>query len=226
MIARSALATLIFATIGTMNPVLAQSSAQAAPASATTAAQLPQAAATAAPQAGSAANDPYEVRVPLAEDTNEARGAALAIGLQQVLVRVSGASPQAFGSLPNATTLAEHFGAQRDPATGALFLSARFYPASINDLVRQLGYPVFGVSAGPVEAVTMTIDHVFNVGDFARVQRYLAQIPGVSGIALRSAAPEQLVYDIQIEGGEKSLESAVALGDVLSALGNGEFQLR
>ncbi|MGE0385029.1 MAG: DUF2066 domain-containing protein [Gammaproteobacteria bacterium] len=86
-------------------------------------------------------------------------------------------------------------------------------------LARALALPAEAFAAQPLELV---VRGVRNVADYARVQKYLASIDGVTAVSVRAAEADRLRIGVTVRGGAQALARAVTYGSVLSAAADGQ----
>ena len=166
------------------------------------------------------APEDYQARVPVADESANARGKALREGMKEVIVRVSGDRGAASGTrgknlLARASQLARTVGYETDPEKG-LVLVADFNPTALDAALRENGLPVFGVFAGNVERVSLSLTNITTAGDYARAIAHLRAQPGVRALAVTQTDGVTLELDLQVEGGAGRLAGALSVGGVLA----------
>jgi hypothetical protein len=159
-----------------------------------------------------AAADPYEGRVPAADQSSASRDRGLREALQQVINRVSG--PGADANAPmvvaRAPQLVQQYGF--DTSNGELQLVARFDKNAVDSQLRAAGLPVWGYSAAPAESADVVISGVRAAADYNRILLALRVVPGVRRVAVLGAEADRVTLTVDAEGGAARL---------LGALGNG-----
>ncbi len=155
--------------------------------------------------------NPYEARVPVADQSVPARDRALQEALAQVVNRVGGdgAANRAADLIARAPQLVQRYGYDVAPLTRQLELVASFDARSIESQLRASGVAVWGVNAAPVEDVRLSIDGIKNAQDYARVVARLRSLPGVRNLQVVSARGSQLDLRLRAEGGAQRLSGAL-----------------
>ncbi len=155
--------------------------------------------------------NPYEARVPVADQSLPARDRALQEALTQVVNRVGGdgAAITAAALIARAPQLVQRYGYDVDPLTRQLELVASFDARSIESQLRASGVAVWGVNAAPVEEVRLSIDGLRSAQDYAGVIARLRSLPGVRNLQVVSASGGQLDLRLRAEGGAQRLSGAL-----------------
>ncbi len=176
-------------------------------------AQSPTANATGLTSADSALGNPYQGQVPVADQTPASRDGALADALRQVIGRVSGAAnvDAATPLIAEAAQLVQRYGYTRD-ANGGLMLQAAFDSHAIDNRLRALGLPVWGVYAADVEELRLVINGVDGADAYIRVMSELQHLPGVESVSAIRAQGQQLSLRVRAEGGAGRLSGALMAG--------------
>ena len=131
----------------------------------------------------------YEVQVPVADQSAAERNRALEAALGEVVVRVSGTREAArSGGLPSdpgqVDRLVQQYGYLVTP--DGLQLQVRFEPAATDQVLRQMGLPVWG-NERPTTLVWLAVQ------DGAERRLVGADEPGAAGDALRRSAQRRAV---------------------------------
>lgn len=165
--------------------------------------------------------DSYLGRVPVIDQAEATRTAALGEALGQVLERVSGqpaATPKLQALLGRAPKLLQRYSYERDGATAQLMLLAGFDVRGVDAAVRGAGLPVWGQVVVPTEDVVMTVSALRGVRDYARALAGVRALPGVRAVTVTGADNDRLQLRARVEGGAAALAAAsspllVRLGD-------------
>jgi len=155
--------------------------------------------------------NPYEARVPVADQSIPARDRALQEALAQVVNRVSGdgAAAKAANLIARAPQLVQRYGYDVDPLSRQLELVASFDARSIESQLRASGVAVWGVNAAPVEDVRLSVNGIKSAQDYARVIARIRSLPGVRNLQVVSASSDQLDLRLRAEGGAQRLSGAL-----------------
>ncbi|HEY0975071.1 MAG TPA: DUF2066 domain-containing protein [Solimonas sp.] len=158
--------------------------------------------------------NPYEGRVPVADQSGPNRDRALQQALAQVIDRVSGdgAAATAPALVTRAPQLVQRYGYETDPASRQLQLVASFDARTIESQLRGLGLTVWGVSAAPVEDVRLSIAGIRSAQDYARLLTRLRGLPGVRNVQVASVQGDLLQLRLRAEGGAQRLSGALYAG--------------
>jgi hypothetical protein len=158
----------------------------------------------------------YQASVNVPDQSAGARDSALREALGQVIGRVSGESAvgQASAVLARASQLVQRYGYERDEQK-QLVMTAAFDPKAVDAALKAQGLPVFGVVAGPVEDVGVSVSGLHSSGDYARVLNALRAMPGVKAVQVRSAEGDRVRLSVRAEGGASRLAGAVSIGGTL-----------
>lgn len=158
-------------------------------------------------------SDLYRAAVPVAEQSPAEFKRAVAAGMAEVLVRVSGreeaaAQPALREPLANADRYIEQYRYER-ATDGGLLLHAEFAPATINTLLRSAGLMGGGATAASRQAVQLRVDGVGSFADYAALLGYL------NGSGVR-AAPQLIegnavTLSVQVDGGTEQLRQRLAV---------------
>jgi hypothetical protein len=82
-----------------------------------------------------------------------------------------------------------------------------------------------------IESIELTISGINSVSAYGQVQRYLENLRGLDSLMVRSAAPDRITYEIEVQGGGERLVNVLAASRILRRVENefafdgGGFQL-
>ena len=105
---------------------------------------------------------------------------------------------------------------------GELQIIVTFNQAAVDGALKAQGLAVWGISAGPVDEVAISISGVHSPRAYARALSYLRTQPGMKSVAVSVFAGDTLYLRIRNEGGAARLSGALSVGGVLKRLDNGE----
>lgn len=163
--------------------------------------------------------DAYEGRAAVEDQTPAKRDKALREALAQVLARVSGdprivMTGRTAAILARANTLLRSVGYDNSDKSQTL-LVAEFDPAAVENALKQAGLPVWGVLAGGVEEVALSVHAVESPRDYARAMAAFQGLPGVKSLVVTDTEGGNLHLRLQVEGGSGRLAGALSVGNVL-----------
>ncbi|HEY1075414.1 MAG TPA: DUF2066 domain-containing protein [Fontimonas sp.] len=152
----------------------------------------------------------YEARIPVADESDAARGPALRLALSEVVARVSGpAAPmQASSLLDQASALVQRFGYQKE-VDNSLVLVAAFDGTAVERRLKAMGLPVWGVYAASVEEVQMQVSGIRSGADYLQLMTTLQGLPNVRGVDAVRAAGDLVELRVRAEGGAGRLSGAL-----------------
>ncbi len=152
----------------------------------------------------------YEARVPVADESDAARGPALREALSAVVARISGdgAPMQAGSLLDQASALVQRFGYQKEP-DNSLVLVAAFDGNSLERRLKAMGLPVWGVFAANVEDVQMQVSDIRSSADYLQLMATIRGLPNVREVQAVRASGDVLELRIRAEGGAGRLSGAL-----------------
>ncbi len=152
----------------------------------------------------------YEARIPVADESDAARGPALREALSAVVARISGeTAPMQAGSLLNqASALVQRFGYGKEP-DDSLVLIAAFDGPALERRLKALGLPVWGVFAADVEDVQMQVSGIRSGADYLQLMGLLQSLPNVREVQAVRAAGDLLELRLRAEGGAGRLSGAL-----------------
>lgn len=158
----------------------------------------------------------YEARVPVADQSAPVRENALREALRSVVARVSGdtALYQAATLIDQAPQLVQRYGYEREP-DGSLALVAGFDGRAVDNRLKALGLPVWGVYAAEVEEVQLQVSGIHSAEGYVQVMSTLRGLPGVRDIKAVRAAGDQLELRVRAEGGAGRLSGALMAAGTL-----------
>lgn len=174
----------------------------------------------------SAQQEAYQASVPVMSQAPEDRDEAMRRALATVLVRVSGdpSAAAADAILARATQLVQRYAYERD-AERQLRLMAAFDPQAVENALKREGLPVWGVYAGEIEEVALSVAGLRSAGDYARVIGALRALPSVNQLQVLEARNDTLYLRLRSEGGAARLSGAISIGGVLSRTSEPSGQL-
>lgn len=158
----------------------------------------------------------YSARVPVADQTAATRDAALRNALREVLGRVSGEPQSAdlLPILPRAAALVQQYSYETGEA--GLELVAAFDGRAVDKALREQGLPVWGVYAGIVQEIRVSVSGVQDAAGYARALTQLRSQPGVKSLAVSAVHGARLELRMRVEGGADRLAGALSVGRVLA----------
>ncbi len=160
----------------------------------------------------------YTAEVVLETDSAEARTAALREALAQVLTRVAG-QPVPDITLDAADRWVQHFGVARG-AEGERLLRAGFDPGSIDQALRDRGYPVWGAFAGDRQSWRLHIEGIDAPADLAKLYSAL-QLPSAEDLQVEALKGQSVSLRITTSSGVMMLEQALAQAGAVRLLDRG-----
>ncbi|MEX0951723.1 MAG: DUF2066 domain-containing protein [Gammaproteobacteria bacterium] len=104
--------------------------------------------------------------------------------------------------------------------------------AGMDELAERLAtrYAPRGQSAGGVEQITLLVEAVNSLQDYARTQTYLAGLSGVSRVEVSRVRNDRVTFLVEARSGREALRSAIRLGRMLDEHGGDadklEYRLR
>ncbi len=169
---------------------------------------------------------PYEASVAVADQSAAARDPALREALRQVVARISGeaAAHATEGLLVDAPRLVQHFGYRRDAENG-LQLVAGFDGRAVEQRLKALRLPVWGVYAADAEDVLMQISGIDSAGAYVQVLALLRGLPGVQDAWPQRANGDVLELRVRAEGGAGRLSGALMSAYMLTPDTQGRAQM-
>lgn len=160
---------------------------------------------------------PYEARVPVADQSPALRDAALREALRTVINRVSGEGAEftAADLLGRARQLVQRYGYEREP-DGSLVLVAGFDGRALESRLKALGLPVWGVHAAQVEDVSLRIAGLDSAQSYAQIVGAVRALPGVRAVQPFMAENDRLDLRVRAEGGAGRLSGALLTTGLLT----------
>lgn len=152
----------------------------------------------------------YEARIPVADESDAARGPALRLALSEVVARISGGSApmQASSLLDQASALVQRFGYQKE-IDNTLVLVAAFDGTAVERRLKALGLPVWGVYAANVEEVQMQVSGIRSGADYLQLMSTVQGLPNVRGVDAIRASGDLVELRVRSEGGAGRLSGAL-----------------
>lgn len=168
--------------------------------------------------------DDYIASAPVPDQTPASRDKGLRDALTAVLGRAGG--PQATGAkiapiLAKPDVLVQQFDFGNNDK-GELLIIVTFNQAAVDSALKAQGLAVWGVNAGPVDEVAVTISGITTPRSYARVLNYLRTQPGMKSVSVAVFAENTMHLRIRNEGGAARLAGALSVGGMLKRLDNGE----
>lgn len=168
--------------------------------------------------------DDYVASAPVADQSPASRDKGLRDALAIVLGRAGG--PQATGSkiaplLAKPDLLVQQFDFGNNDK-GEMLIIVTFNQAAVDAALKAQGLAVWGVNAGPVDEVAVSISGITTPRTYARVLNYLRTQPGLKNISVVVFAENTMHLRIRNEGGAARLAGALSVGGLLKRLDNGE----
>lgn len=168
--------------------------------------------------------DDYVASAVVPDQGPASRDKGLRDALTVVLGRAGG--PQATGAkiapiLAKPDVLVQQFDFGNNDK-GELLLIATFNQAAVDAALKAQGFTVWGVNAGPVDEVAVSISGVSTPRGYARVLNYLRTQPGMKSVSVAVFAENTMHLRIRNEGGAQRLAGALSVGGVLKRLDNGD----
>lgn len=181
----------------------------------------------------------YTVTVPVADRSEAARGTAVRQALGDVLIRLSGDPAilrQAGGAalVAKANRYLQQYQYEGNEAGGALQLRAGFDGAALETEMRQQGLPLRGRERPPTldqaaeqpggapapslsgaSRLTLRVEDVTGLGDYARISQYLSGLGPVRSVALVSAQAQRLEFLLDVQGGVAGLDQTLTRDGIL-----------
>lgn len=152
----------------------------------------------------------YEARIPVADESEPARGPALREALATVVARISGdaARMQASGLIDQAAALVQRYGYQKEP-DNSLVLIAAFDGPSLERRLKAMNLPVWGVYAASVEDVQLQVSGIRSGADYLWLMSLLQGLPNVRDVQALRASGDLLDLRVRAEGGAGRLSGAL-----------------
>ena len=161
----------------------------------------------------------YVGTVPVADQSDSARGPALRAALAVVINRATGDANAANGRaaplLARATSFMQQYSYQLGDQ-GQQQLQAAFDPQLLDAALRGLGLSVWGIAPAAVDEVTLAVSGVSTPRQYAHLMSYLQNQPGLSGLSVVEISGSTLHLHLRMEGGAQRLTGALSVGGVLS----------
>ena len=149
-------------------------------------------------------------------------------GLRETLTTVLGRAggPQATGAriapiLAKPDVLVQQFDFGNNDK-GELQIIVTFNQAAVDAALKAQGLAVWGVNAGPVDDVAVSISGITTPRSYARVLSSLRTQPGMKNVVITVFAENTMHLRIRNEGGAPRLAGALSVGGLLKRLDNGE----
>lgn len=102
--------------------------------------------------------------------------------------------------------------------------------SGMDELAERLAarYAPRGQASGGVEQITLLVEAVNSLQDYARTQTYLAGLSGVSRVEVSRVRNDRVTFLVEARSGSEALRSAIRLGRTLDERGGsgGEFEYR
>lgn len=73
------------------------------------------------------------------------------------------------------------------------------------------------------EVIQLTISGIHSVVDYGRVQQYLENLRVVDRLAITSAQPDRIIYEIELQGGAERLNNVLSVSSILERSDDGYF---
>ena len=105
---------------------------------------------------------------------------------------------------------------------GELQIIVTFNQAAVDGALKAQGLAVWGITAGPVDDVALSIRGVNTPRAYARALNYLRTQPGMKSVSVTVLAGDTLHLRVRNEGGSARLVGALSVGNVLTRLDNGD----
>lgn len=168
--------------------------------------------------------DDYVASAAVADQSPASRDKGLRDALSIVLSRVGGA--QATGAkvaplLARPDALVQQFDFGNNDKNEMLIIVTFNQPA-VDAALKAQGLAVWGISAGPVDDVAVSISGITTPRGYARVLNYLRAQPGMKSVSVTVFAADTMHLRIRNEGGAARLAGALSVGGMLKRLDNGE----
>lgn len=171
----------------------------------------------------------YQGIVPIASQSPDDLQQAIPQALSQVLTKLSG-NPQITQSgkvknaLNQATNMVQSYNyvtntSPTNPPQTSLMLQVQFYPQAIDELLQQAGAAnVASQSNSAAQLLTLHIDNVNGLDDYANVVKYLRSLPPVSQVEASDINPGALIITVTVNGGIGALNKALMNGTELQSI--------
>lgn len=168
--------------------------------------------------------DDYVASAPVPDQTPASRDKGLREALSTVLGRAGG--PQATAAriapiLLKPDLLVQQFDFGSNDK-GEMQIIVTFNQAAVDAALKAQGLAVWGVNAGPVDEVAVSVSGITTPRSYARVLNYLRAQPGMKSVWVAVFAENTLHLRIRNEGGAARLVGALSVGGVLKRLDNGD----
>jgi hypothetical protein len=167
--------------------------------------------------------DDYVASAVVADQTPASRDKGLREALSVVLGRAGGA--EATGAriaplLSKPDLLVQQFDFSNNDK-GEMLIIVTFNQVAVDAALKAQGFAVWGVNAGPVDEVAISVSGVTTPRAYARALNYLRAQPGMKNISVTVFAENTMHLRIRNEGGAQRLAGALSVGNVLKRLDNG-----
>jgi len=76
------------------------------------------------------------------------------------------------------------------------------------------------------DTIILAIDNIDSASDYTRMIRYLQNLDSVSNVQVLSVSSDEVVYQLQLQGGQKALMQAIALNTMLQPIAAADYDQR
>jgi hypothetical protein len=165
------------------------------------------------------APDPYAVSIPVAGQTPADLQRAAALGLRELLARLSGRSDIDTNAALNTAAASadcylEQYRYERNPAPtpGATpwLAQLRFNPTAVNQLLRNSGL------SGGAESAVLRVTGIENFDDYAALLNYLTRLTPVKGANPVQVFNDEVTLQLKLQGSIDQLVRQFALDNRLT----------
>lgn len=169
-------------------------------------------------------DNPFGAMVPVDDDSNAQRAAALRIALITVIKEVAGSNDSSTsGLLSQADRLVQHYSYIIDEASQTMMLRAAFDAQSVKNELRALGLPIFGVSSEFVEAWIVEVRGIRTAEAYAGVKDHFSSLQGVRRVVVDELNDDHLRFRMIVEGGMRRAAEQAGNSGILREDGFGNF---
>lgn len=168
--------------------------------------------------------DDYIASAPVTGQSPASRDKGLRDALSIVLARAGGAQatgPRVAPLLAKPDLLVQQFDYGNNDKNELLII-VTFSQAAVDAALKAQGFAVWGVNAGPVDDVAVSISGISSPRSYARVLGYLRTQPGMKNVSVTVFAENTMHLRIRSEGGAARLAGALSVGGLLKRLDNGD----
>jgi hypothetical protein len=168
--------------------------------------------------------DDYIANATVPDQTPTARDKGLRDALAIVLARAGGA--QATGArvaplLLKPDVLVQQYDYGNNDK-GDLQIIVTFDQAAVDNALKAQGLAVWGINAGPVDDVAISVSGIASPRAYARALSYLRAQSGMKTVAVTVLAANTMHLRVRNEGGAARLSGALSVGGVLKRIDNGD----